>query len=458
MRRPLALGTLVLALTLAGCSKDFVLDPPHDSPRDPNNPNAPGVPPQPGSLTVESIQSTGVTLRWTMSDSSGVGEYRILTRAAGETDFRTRASTVIQRGTLAGLQSGVLYEIAVTAVNTNGLEGPASEAVSARPASLALLIDNNAVVTNQANVVLSTNALGYDQIRVGDSPATLPTGYQNLAGDGTIGFALTGGDGIKTLYAQFRVGSSGAESQVVSDDIRLDRVASIGSMTYTGSTTPGGVLHLKLVAGETDGEAVADIGTVRTGIRLLDDGSSGDPVAGDGNYETNYTVERNFDAVDAPVIGRFVDRAGNVATPVQAATNVTIANPPSPVTLQAALSQGGGRVLLQWSQSGATDFLAYRVWHSTASPVITSPSRILDTTVTVRTATTVITDSLAVGVAERFVIEVVDQAGNAAAGNELTVTPTAAAAPGASALSAPALTSRRTVAATPAHRRVGSGP
>jgi hypothetical protein len=437
MRGRFAFIACVALLLGAGCGKGFVLDPPHDSPRDPDNPLAGPPPPRPGSLTVESVEANAITLRWTMSDSSGVGSYRIQARGPADADFVDRATTPIQRGTVSGLQTGGSYAFRVVAVTPAGLRGPASEAVLAQPATIALLINNNDEFTRDETVTVTTTGVGFDQIRLGESPGSL-SGYRNLDGAGASDFTFAGADGVRTLYGQLRVAATGAESPVLSDAIRLDRVAAIESVSWTGTPTPGAAVRFQLDANETDGQAAVDIGTSRTGIVLRDDGSGGDPVAGDGIYEALYTVETTFDANAAPVVGRFTDRAGNQAPPAQAAAFITIVNPPPAVTLLAAVPQGGGRVLLQWTQSGAGDFFAYRIWHAPTSPVLSSPGRALDSTMTARSATILVTDSLAVGVAQRFVVEVVDLAGNASGSNEVAATPTAAAvalprAPGSAA-------------------------
>jgi hypothetical protein len=430
MRRiPLAI-LLTATLALVGCSRDFILDPPHDSPRDPLTPGAPGVPPLPTNVTAESITQSAVTLRWTMSDSSGVSTYRIYMLGPGETNYQIGATTTIQRGKLAGLQAGQLYRFRIGAVNTTGLEGALSDVVSARPAVVFILINNNAEVTSNPTVSVTMTAVGFDQIRMSESVAALPgVGYQNFVGSGPTAFTLSDPDGAKTIYAQFRDSNVQSESEVVSDDILLDRVARIDSVLHNAGTTPrtaGFIIHFRLKSGEPDGIASLDIGAVRTGIPLFDDGTNGDTVPGDGTYEYNYAVEPTFDANAEFVIGHFTDRAGNVAPIAQSPVLITIQNPPPPVILQSALSQGRGQVLLQWTQSGAADFQTYRVWHATTSPVLAAPIHILDGTISARTTTTLTTDSLAVGILEHFVVEVVDAAGNSSASNELTATPTVA--------------------------------
>jgi hypothetical protein len=306
------------------------------------------------------------------------------------------------------------------------------------PDVASIKIENGAEFTRTPDVVVLVVAGGFEQVRLAETTGALAaSAYRAISAADTARFRVTGADGTKRVYAQFLDDQAGAESSVVSDDIVLDRAGVVDSLSHSAGAVPrtaGYVIHFRLrTAGELDGSAAVDIGTARTGIELFDDGTRGDTQPADGIYETNYTVEATYDAIAAPVTGRFTDRAGNLATPVQAPVLITINNPPPAVTLQSAIPQGGGRVLLQWSQSGAADFQAYRVWHARTSPVLSAPIHSLDSTIAVRTATTFTTVSLAVGVSQLFLVEVVDNAGNASASNELAATPTVAEAPAAPA-------------------------
>lgn len=422
-----------LALSAGSCGRDYVLNPGHNSPRDPQTPGAPGVPAQPGALTAEGLDATSVTLRWTMSDTSTIARYRVFVKGPSDASYRLADSSSIQRRTVSNLQTGALYDFRVAAVNVTGLEGPWSEAIAARPSALFIALNGNAEVTNSVNVQVSITAPGFNQVRLAASTTDLASApYQSIPGGGSVVFALSGADGTKTVYGQFRDSNTLSESAIVSDDIRLDRLAQISSVTQDAGSivkTAGDVIHFTLTSGETDGNATVDIGTARTGIRLYDDGTQGDAVAGDGTYETNYVVESSFDANSVPVTGHFTDRAGNTATPVAAAQLLTISNPPPPVTLQSAIAVGGGKVQLVWSQSGVSDFASYRVWHALTSPVLQSASRVLATTITNRGTTSYTTDSLEVGTSQRFVVEVLDTAGNGTPSNELSAVPTASPQP-----------------------------
>lgn len=104
MRRALVLGLLAAASLFVGCGRDHLVNPPHDSPRDPLTPGAPGAPAQPGALGAEAVTATSVTLHWTMSDSTGVARYRVYRQSQSESAYRLTDSTVIQRAMVAGLR------------------------------------------------------------------------------------------------------------------------------------------------------------------------------------------------------------------------------------------------------------------------------------------------------------------------------------------------------------------
>ena len=406
---------LAFAMLVGGCGRDHVL--------------IPGAEPLPPSqLSVEAVGSDFVTLRWTQSDSAEVASYNVYRQSQNDASFQLDGSAVTQRRTVANLQTGLLYAFQIAAVSSEGLEGPRSQTVFARPTILSIGVNGMAEVTSNPNVVVQITASGFNQARLAQSLVELPqVNYQNIPASGVISFLLAGGDGDKTVYAQFRDSGTGAQSSIVSDDILLDRFAQISVVTQNTAgavKTAGNVIHFRLTSGETDGGATADIGNARSGIRLYDDGTNGDATAADGTYEVDYVVEATIDANDVPVTGRFTDRAGNGALPVQAAGLVTIRNPPPPVTLIDAIPQGGGRVLLEWSQSNVADFQSYRVWHAATSPVLSAAAPILDTTITVRTTAIVTVDGLFPGVTRHFLVEVVDAAGNATESNERSTVPT----------------------------------
>ena len=86
-------------------------------------------------------------------------------------------------------------------------------------------------------------------------------------------------------------------------------------VTYNPDVVPlniSDVIHFKV---QTDGkgEVTVDIGTVRQGIKLRDDGTNGDTVRGDNSYELNYNILVGDTIEDGPVIAHFFAADGTKA-------------------------------------------------------------------------------------------------------------------------------------------------
>jgi len=75
----------------------------------------------------------------------------------------------------------------------------------------------------------------------------------------------------------------------------------------------GDVLHFK-VKTDGKGEVTVDIGTVRQGIKLRDDGTNGDIARGDSIYELNYRILVGDTIEEGPVIAHFIAADGSKAT------------------------------------------------------------------------------------------------------------------------------------------------
>lgn len=120
-----------------------------------------------------------------------------------------------------------------------------------------------------------------------------------------------------------------------------------------------------------------DIGNVRTGLRLYDDGAHGDGSAGDGRYGLDYEIPLGLEASDAAIVGAFTDAAGNAAERRSAATSITINAPPTAVTLDDPFNVRATELELSWSQNLDEDFAVYRVFRAQSAGVLTDPDRVL---------------------------------------------------------------------------------
>jgi hypothetical protein len=144
---------------------------------------------------------------------------------------------------------------------------------------------------------------------------------------------------------------------------------------------PAGVVLAKdstvnfyLVTNETDGSAEVSLPGVSSLALEFDDAAS-DTLSGRCVYSTEYIIPGNIEAVDAPLLGRFTDAAGNVATPVTSSELLNISNPPTPVTL-VAVAESASSIRLNWSQSIDNDFAAYHIYRDFTEDVSNSSSPI----------------------------------------------------------------------------------
>lgn len=384
------MGVFVLAMAgaLAGCVDDPG-PPAHDNPFDPDAPGT-QLPGRPRGLSA-TVGDRQVFLQWLPPPGDPPAGYRVY-RADRE---GAALSAYALLDSVAGLSyadsqvaNGIEYRYRVAALSAGGRESERSLEVAVVPAVYAVTVEGGARVTRTRQVTLALTApAGTGLVRVAND--TLFSGAAFVAFSARFSWTLSEGEGAKVVYAEFR-GPFGEPSGAHSVTIELDTSAQIRSVTESSGGTrlvPGNLLHFVVDAGETGGEATVDVVGRRTGIRLFDDGTGGDPAAADGRYEADHVVEGGGDVVDALVTARFTDRVGNVASPVNAATRVTIAEPPPAVTLFAPAESTQTSLLLRWTQSLAPDFATYRLFRAKTAGVDTVSTRVL--AADIRTAATV---------------------------------------------------------------------
>lgn len=330
-------------------------------------------PPVPSDVRL-TVGSARIALSWTVSDKTGVTQYRLY-RAVGTGGAEFLAATTDTTYTDDRVSNGQTYTYRIAAVK-GGLEGLRSAAVSAVPAVFSIVLENGALATSANSIqagsrriwvslVAPAGTVAY-QLSEDPSFAGLPfVGYD--ASNPVVTFALSPGDGVKTVYCRYR-GQTGAVYESVSASILLDTHAVILEVTEdSGGQTLYllNVLHLTLEADTTGGWAQVDLGDVYSDLTLFDDGTNGDPVAFDGTYERDFVIGAGLELVDGVVIGSFRDDVGNVADEVYSLTKLTIADPPAPVSFYpGATVVTGTSVLLRWAESGAGDFAEYRLYRS----------------------------------------------------------------------------------------------
>lgn len=166
-------------------------------------------------------------------------------------------------------------------------------------------INQGLALTNSADVTLymgSTNALTMD-ITDGINSVTAVSYSDSYA------WSLPATDGSYTISVEF-FDDSGDSLGVLSDSIRLDTDISASSFIASGASTRGDTMTLTLDLGETGANVVADLGDVFSGIKLVDNGISGDNTAGDGIYTALVPISSSLD-ITAAVVASVTDAAGN---------------------------------------------------------------------------------------------------------------------------------------------------
>ncbi|RKY65250.1 MAG: hypothetical protein DRP99_00525, partial [Candidatus Latescibacterota bacterium] len=274
--------TFSAAVILGGCTKE------HEAPTASNPLDTGRIPPTPKIESVI-VGNRRVTLTWTVDDTSAISKYNIFRSDSADADYRLVGSSSIRTYTDRGLVNGKRYFYKVASVDTSGLEGYKSEYVSAVPNIFSVTINGGMEFTNSRSVVLtfSVGLVPQDQtaewwIKVSNDPSFEGATWEPLPV--MKQWQLTPGDGEKVVYVKFQ-DSEGNESSTVSDRIILDTVAYIESFSFQAESSvlePGDVVHFRLKAGETGGRATVDIGDVKVGIPLRDDGTEGDSEPGDG--------------------------------------------------------------------------------------------------------------------------------------------------------------------------------
>jgi hypothetical protein len=364
---------IVVAVAFGACSNK------HDEltgtpPLDPSD-----IPPTPTNVTAI-VSTSDVTLSWEVTNGAGVTEYRVYRSEDSSSDFEYVASTGQTAYSDQQVVNGVTYWYEIAAVK-GSLEGTRSLAVRAIPNVFSLVLEGGATATSGNNVVPGSRQVEYVLVapagtisyRVGENP--------DLVGNPEIGFdpanprgtiALSAGDGVKTVYARF-TGEGGVSSATVQASIMLDTRAIITSVTEDSNGAVllvNDILHITMEVDTTGGNATVSIGDVYSDLRLYDDGTNGDLVAGDGIYELDLVITAGLEVVEAVIRGTFSDLVGNQANDVFSVTKVTIADPPSPVAFsRSSIEILGTKVTLHWSLNTDADFAAYRVFRTPGNDV-----------------------------------------------------------------------------------------
>jgi fibronectin type 3 domain-containing protein len=413
------------AVFLYGCLSDLA-SPGHLNPLDPDHPTSGSVEPSRPSGLGAVVADRLVVLSWSVSDTTGIENFKIYRWQVveGESeDHEVIGSSDEMEYEDDQVRNGQEYSYKISAVNRNGLEGVTSYAMSATPRIFSISIESGRKKTGSRTVAITSSASTIVQLMMISDNADM-SGGQWQPYQGTISWQLPVGDGTKTVYACFR-DSEDNESQIVNDDIELDTAAFIELVsedTGGGPMSVGETIHFLLDAGEPDGQAAVDIGSVAMAIGLFDDGTGGDPVADDGVYERDFVVEAGTEVISAVVIGRFTDEVGNEAEPLQAIGMVTILEPPEPVELEPPVALSKRRLALSWSRNNDYDFDRYKVYRSYVPGVEISTEIELLTEITTQGETNYNDGGLEPDSTYYYAVYVVDDIGQSVISNEVAGT------------------------------------
>jgi fibronectin type 3 domain-containing protein len=432
----IAVMLLCVVCGIWGCEK---------KPTNPVFPKDSQFPSQPRDL-IATVSDNQITLTWNIDNASAIKFYRIYRRDSTTTTFALLDTSIERRYVDSGLKSDLKYFYQVSAINTSGFEGKPSAVVSAIPNIFAsLIIESGVDYVSQPRVTINLTAPPRTALMKLSNDSLFTNPWQSFKE--TVSWILSFGDGVKTVYAKFRDRDGNDDLQVVKDSIILDTTALIKEVTEDTKgqiKKAGDLVHLRLAADEIGGRATINISSGPQNILLLDDGTRGDARPNDGIYELNYTIPQNVQVIQSRVYGNFIDRVGNIATPVAAATQITIQKPPNPVTMfqPAPVGSQQNALRLTWSASKDTfDFANYSIYRSPTPMPNLDPLNVAPIDrVTIREVTTYTDLSLQAGATYYYRVVVFDLAGlHSDLSNEVGARTTANSPPNAVILNSPLL-------------------
>lgn len=407
MRGKISFIILFSFLILSGCERKI------KSPTSPNENFI--IPPTPKEVVLK-VGDQSIDISWKVDDTSGIGGYRIYRAdSIGITPTLYDSSTT-KKYTDRSVKNAQAYYYQISALDKKGFEGYKSRIVSARSNLYGIIINDNRRVTNSLSVALKMVApLTSTYMLIGNDSLFSNSNWESFLSSRT--WVLEPGDGEKIVYVKFKDQDGNESFSFYQDEIILDTQARISSLTEDTQgqpKSPGETIHFRMEAGETNGEASVDLGTI-TGIKLFNDGTNGDQTAQDGIYELDYLIPLNTEMEDALVIGHFKDEAGNQAPSFTAPGKVTIQSPPSAVVLFPPSSATQSNLTLYWTQSQDNDFYSYRIYRGKTSSV--NNDSLLVNTILTRTSTSYTDTGLSSNTTYYYRVYVYDRSGLFSASN-----------------------------------------
>ena len=412
-----AILLVMLVLIASGCSRyidsdqlDFQL---------------PDAPPVPIELRVTHLDN-GLQVTWQVSDTNAVDYFRIYYGAdTVQANLSLWDTTSLFVEVLDNLVSGKAYSVSVSSV-MKGLEGERSIVSTTITGVLSMTINANDQYTNNRNVnvsfIIPTSAR---LVQLSEDNTFAGAIWENYSASRS--FVLSDSDGLKTVYARFQFLDGSASSGSVFDEITLDTRAEVDSVYFRPSGTvfsSGETISFYVKAGEVGGEATVSF-PGRSNMILYDDGTHGDVTADDGLFSLAYVVPLSVQVAQGLVTGSYQDEAGNVATSdLTASEYLTIANPPTAVTLAAQLvtdNDGNRSISLSWTSSPDSDFETYRLYKDNSAGIQETDTDLI-IWITESKSQTEFSDINPTPGTYHYRVFVFDQQGLATGSNEVTIT------------------------------------
>ena len=375
---------LLVGLGLAGCSTAV------DQP-DIGNRNDGGTLSAPIDFDAV-VSDNAIKLSWDVvaEEADTAKSFAVYRKELDPTDGRSEAQVRIAEVSKkeyfdATVRNGRRYAYQVAAAFAKGGSyGKRTDEITVTPGLFSMVINNGQPYTRSRNVTLTLTApanMSEGSVRFSEEPDF--TDAVPIAYNASRTWTLSAGDGPKTLYAVFRT-SEGTQSEVVSDDITLDRQAVIHSVDYVGDDVrnPGDEIHFILDAGEPDGEAHVTVTGIWTNLVLFDDGTNGDAAANDGVYERTTVIPLGTRQDQAAVTGSFTDAADNGVGGVKGLRPLTVVEAPDVVTLSPPLYSdppAGAKVTLRYTKSQIPDFDKYELFRSPDAQVDSTDQMVSNT-------------------------------------------------------------------------------
>jgi len=390
-----------------------------EKPENPVNFSRPDFPVPPTNIIISQGDRT-LGLSWTHPNPETVANFKIFRQDSVTGTFRNVGTTSSTSFVDSNLQNNIEYRYRVSSVGVNGLEGLRSEVITGIPGIFSILINSGFQFTSSRVVNLTFGAPPRTRL-MQISNDSLFTNAEWINFNPSVNWTLTSMDGLKTVYARFRDTRDQETLEPVSDSILLDTSAKIRQLAHDAATrilSPADTVHFVMVTNEPQGVASVDINNVQSGVDLFDDGTNGDRVPDDGVYEVDYIIPTGPEVENTLVVGRFTDRAGNVAPTLNASARLTIRRPPTPVDLIAVEPVIGSSTSLNlfWSRNFNADFANYRVYRQT-TPNVTTQSPLV-TIIQDREETTFRDTGLSPGTTYYYRVYVFDTTGLSFGSNE----------------------------------------